>query len=277
MPHRHSATRHPHHLAESTLLNGHATLERGLTSLNLFELNGFHPQSRVLLQRPAAQVEPFATGAGLGYVARRPLDMSAALLPDQSPFLGGFEFWNFRVPPAGILVALLSRHGSPAWRIRGNAGSGSRYFGLWLLPRSSFSASIAPPKALAEFASLSFRVTANNRNHFAARFVVQDGEHFFLSRSATDRAGRFTLFGANLSEQHWAAYDPFRDLRANITPEGWTSYSSLAGGASLLPFDTSTSQLNDVQAIGLYVEAVNRSSNGDRCLEWDELNATAAR
>jgi hypothetical protein len=224
------------------------------------------------MQRPISQVETFAAGAGNGYVARRAFDPQVSLFPDQSPFIGGFEFWNFRMPPSGVLVALLNRDGRPSWRIRGNASTGSRYFGLWLLPQRAFHGGRTQP--LSRFASISVRIGTNNRNHFAVRFVIQAAGRYYLSRGATDRVGRFNLFGSNLSEQLWANYEPAKDLRANTSPEGWTSYNSLAGGASLLTYSTPTSMLGDVQAVGLYAEAVDCSSSGDRCLEWDELHAT---
>jgi hypothetical protein len=224
------------------------------------------------MQRPTSKVETFAAGAGNGYVTRRAFHLDELLLPDQSPFIGGFEFWNFRVPPSGVLVALLNRDGRAAWRIRGNASTGSRYFGLWLLPQRAFHH--GRTHSLSRFSSISARIGTNNRHHFAVRFVIQAGGQFYLSRVASDRVGRFNLFGSNLSEQLWAHYDPTKDLRANTSPEGWTSYNSLAGGASLLSFSTPTSKLGDVQAVGLYAEAVDCSSSGDRCLEWDELHAT---
>jgi len=268
------ATRNAHRTADHPPLNGHATQDRGLKTINLVPFSSAPAQSRVLLQRPIAHMEPFAPEAGQGYVARWPLNLDRPLIPGASPFVGGFEFWNFRVPPAGVLVALLQQHGRTAWRIRGNAGNGSRYFGLWLLPRSSFTIAADESIGLSRLTALSVNMAANNRGHFAIRFVVQSGGRFYLSRSATDRLGRFILTGTTLAEQRWAIYEPARDLRANVSPEGWTSSHSVLGGAALLPFETATSELSNVQAVGVYVEAVNRSATGDRCLEWHDLAAT---
>lgn len=253
---------------------GHTAQVREKPAVDLVVVQDAPAQSLVLMQRPAARVEPFAPGAGCGYVARRPLSLEKRLLPGSSPLLGGFEFWNFRVPPAGVLVALLNRQGNAAWRIRGNSGNGSRYFGLWLLPRCEFREDHEETIPLQRFISLSARIGTNNCGHFAVRFVVQDGNRFYLSRTAADRPGRVVLFGGNLADQTWAAYDPLHDLRANTNPEGWTSQNSILGGAALLRFDTPSAQLRDVQAFGLYAEAVNRSTTGDRCLEWDDLHAT---
>lgn len=197
--------------------------------------------------------------------------------PSQSgAFSGGFELWQLKPRDLGYDACLADGGDVDFNRLWHANAKELRLYGLWVFPRSSFLDLKSQRVGFGQASALSAQIRTNEGSHFGVRFVIKSGSQYFLSQTASNTAGPLTLTGEALAQEMWARYEPLRDLRAAGPRSGTPNpISNLTSGAGSLVFDTPTSALVDVGAVGLYAESVDSAGWPNRLLEWESFTAFA--
>lgn len=97
---------------------------------------------------------------------------------------------------------------------------GLRTFGLWLWRKDDFINGGAAHRVSSDEASrIAVYVSRYWKDYEEARFVVQDGERFFISEHAFG-GKTHTLYEVRLAETRWAAYEPRAPHAIEFDPKG---------------------------------------------------------
>ncbi len=196
-----------------------------------------------------------ATGSGSGpYVETLTFSDASVLSPTSGytgpTFYGGYQFSSSTVD--SYLSRQQIRNGTTVDRVTLQAYHPSGFTGSELSLQSAFifqQADFASGHTAGSNTITSLSVKSNSFGAaFVGRFIVEVGGAYYVSNSTASfsSSATTTLDGAPLTAETWATYNPITDLNFD---QDTATFAALA--------------LNDVTAVGVYIEADSYTGTGN--------------
>jgi hypothetical protein len=222
----------------------------------------------------SAVVADFGDGAGDWGVRRAAFSMTDDLAPTRrydtaltsAIFHGGVESWRHGVFDTAR-AEVVDSGGRDQIRLFDSNASNRHLFAALLWRKQEFLNGFEQvPLAITGSGALVAVIDLVSHGHAQARFVVESGGRFYLSAAKANSAGIFSLSHEALREAMWAPYDPAANLQPVPGQAGICQ-------SDLLAYAVGSESLDDVTAVGLYLERFEFPNGGNPEFRMSQFTA----